>query len=205
MNKPKKSAVYILIFFLLFYVGDIYAAEVSVISVHDGDTITVKSKNGKKTKIRLYGIDAPELTQPYGKACRKKLISLINGKKLSYKNQYKDNYGRSVAELFNDNKNINLQMVKDGFAWHYKHFSKSETLAKAEEFARKNKLGLWKDQKPTPPWDYRRKQKGLPNYHNKPLFKLPIKGIYWCIDPESFDSSVQTSPCPRGIYTAFGS
>lgn len=204
MKPQKMTVIFISIFFIFFLAFNIYAAEVSVINVHDGDTVTLKSKNGRKIKIRLFGIDAPELAQNYGEASRRHLFALIKDKKISYKTEYKDTYGRTVAELFADNRSVNVAMVENGYAWHYKHFSKSQKLAKAELTARKNHYGLWKDANPTPPWDFRKKQKELPNVHNKPLFKIPIKGVYMCVDPETFDSKIQMTPCPKGLYTVFG-
>lgn len=204
MEPQKKTIIFLTIFFLFFIPFHIYAAEISVTNIHDGDTITAKSKNGRKIKIRLFGIDAPELAQPYGETSRRHLIKLIKDKKISYKTEYKDTYGRTVAELFADNQSLNTAMVNDGYAWHYKHFSKSKTLAKAEQTARKNRSGLWKDQNPTPPWDFRKKQKELPNIHNKPIFKIPLKGVFMCVDPETFDSKIQMKPCAKGLYTIFG-
>ncbi len=64
-----------------------------------------------------------------------------------------------IATLYGNNKNLNYEMIKAGFAWHYKHYNKSKKYAEAERKARKQKLGLWKDSNAQPPWEYRTKHK----------------------------------------------
>jgi endonuclease YncB( thermonuclease family) len=66
-----------------------------------------------------------------------------------------DRYGRSVGDIRVDGVWINLKMVADGWAWHYRRYSQSEELADAERDARRMRLGLWADKEPTPPWEFR--------------------------------------------------
>ena len=97
-------------------------------SIHDGDTVNVTTYNNKKIKIRLFGIDAPELKQPFGEESRLCLEKLIQNKNISYiprdKNKSTDKYGRTVAVIFDGDININLEMVKNGCAWNYMHYNK---------------------------------------------------------------------------------
>ena len=58
-----------------------------------------------------------------------------------------------------NNENINLAMIKNGFAWHFKKYSSDKEMAKAEQNAREAKIGLWQMESPTPPWDFRHSKK----------------------------------------------
>ena len=79
-------------------------------SIHDGDTINITTHNNKKVKIRLYGIDAPELKQPFGEQSQLCLEEMIKNQNISYiprnKNKSTDKYGRTVAVIFKGNTNI---------------------------------------------------------------------------------------------------
>lgn len=68
----------------------------------------------------------------------------------------KDRYGRILGEVMLGNRHTNLEVVQDGMTWHYKQYSKSRELAYAEATARKAKKGLWIDNAPIPPWDFRK-------------------------------------------------
>jgi len=123
--------------------------------VSDGDTVAFKKRN-KKIYIRLNGIDAPEKSQPMGQESKEHLKKLIDGKDLYLKKEGTDRYGRYLGVLYVGNKNINLQMVKDGHAWWYRQYSgKNSELEKAEQNAKKKKLGLWSKRSPQAPWEYR--------------------------------------------------
>ena len=70
----------------------------------------------------------------------------------------KDRYGRILGDVHLGERHINLEMVQDGMAWHYKTYSKAKNLADAEDAARKAKKGLWADKSPEPPWEFRKKE-----------------------------------------------
>ena len=125
-----------------------------VVRVIDGDTVSVNLTNGT-AKIRLYGIDAPESKQEYGKQSTKRLNELIGNQLIKVYVVNKDRYGRLVGKIFFEGEYINAIMVKEGAAWHYKQYSKDIELAVAEQWARQEQEGLWKQEKPTAPWDYR--------------------------------------------------
>jgi endonuclease YncB( thermonuclease family) len=128
--------------------------------VYDGDTFKLK-ENGQIIKVRVYGIDAPESNQQYGEESGKALRELIDGKEIRLRIENKDIYGRTVGEPWlGDSINVSLWMVKNGHAWHYKSYSKKRTdLAEAEVNAKEKKLGLWADDNPVPPWDFRSAEK----------------------------------------------
>lgn len=127
-----------------------------VVFVADGDTVTIKTADGSKEKIRLQGIDAPERDQSYGTESGKVLEKMVKGKTVTVKSEERDDYDRVLGTVYLNGKNINLELVKKGAAWHYKHYAPdNDALAKAEAAARKARAGLWKEEDPTAPWDFR--------------------------------------------------
>jgi len=132
-----------------------------VVSVHDGDTITVLDESRAQHKIRLSGIDAPELEQAYGKASRKHLAELVADKAVSIEWNKQDKYKRTVGKVLLDGKDQCLEQVRAGFAWHYKKYGKEQTLEdqqnydEAEQMAREARRGLWRDREPLAPWEWR--------------------------------------------------
>jgi endonuclease YncB( thermonuclease family) len=126
-----------------------------VVSVYDGDTITVLD-DSNQIKVRLEGIDTPEAKQPFGTKAKQALSEMVFGKDVTLEWNEKDRYGRTLGHIHINGKWVNLEMVKQGMAWHYKQYSKDQQLAEAEIAARKAKLGLWSDPKPVAPWDWRK-------------------------------------------------
>ncbi|MDN3577078.1 thermonuclease family protein [Chitinimonas viridis] len=122
---------------------------------HDGDTLIVQI-NGVRTSVRLQDIDAPELSQPWGKEAKTCLDRLITNRTLSVGSTSKDRYGRTLATVYVDGLNLNLELVKQGCAWLYREYSSEAGFDAAEQAAKLAKLGLWAQLSPTAPWDYRR-------------------------------------------------
>jgi len=135
------------------------------IKVSDGDTMNVqKVENGKFAgeviKIRMFGIDAPEKTQDYGIESKQALEKLVSGKTLEIEEKNRDRYGRTVAVVYVDGKNVNEEMVKNGNAWWYQEYDKKDTKMQAyQENAKKNKLGLFGKRGYVEPWNYRKEKK----------------------------------------------
>jgi endonuclease YncB( thermonuclease family) len=135
----------------------------TVVGVTDGDTITVLDGEKRKHKIRLAGVDAPEKHQGFAERSKQHLSSLAF-KKLATLDCYKtDQYRRQVCGVWVEGKDVALAQVQAGLAWHYKRFEKEQTTterasyARAEDDARASRIGLWKDERPVPPWEFRRK------------------------------------------------
>lgn len=126
-----------------------------VVAVADGDTITVLDEKNQQHRVRLDAIDAPESRQDFGTQSRKHLSELVFGEPVRVEWKETDRYGRTLGRVFTGGMAVNLAMVRDGWAWHYKQFSDDETLARAELDARARRVGLWKDPSPIPPWQYR--------------------------------------------------
>ncbi len=127
-----------------------------VIGIAEGDIIELLTEGKQKVKIRLNGIDAPESGQDYGAKAKQALVKRIHEKQVRVKIIGKDKYGRSIGDVFLGKEHINLWLVANGYAWHFKRFSKDETLANAEVKAQKAKIGLWSMAEPMAPWEYRR-------------------------------------------------
>lgn len=132
-----------------------------VVSVADGDTLTVLVGRDQ-FRVRLQGIDAPESKQAFGNVSKQLLSKLAFGKTVQVEFRQQDRYGRILGVVYADGRDLNLTMVGQGLAWHYKHYERDQApdkraaYAAAEENARTARLGLWNDRSPTPPWDFRR-------------------------------------------------
>ncbi len=140
--------------------------------VVDGDTVHVIDKAGKKFKVRLTGIDAPEKNQPYGLAATYKLTEILINKLVLLKSKPNngkpytiDRYKRVLAKIILDGRDINLSQVLRGYAWHFKRYQKQqspsdrELYSEAEIDAKKNELGLWGEKNPIAPWKWRKIKK----------------------------------------------
>lgn len=132
-----------------------------VARIIDGDSLRIVSDDdGQDVEVQLEGTDAPEFKQDYGQEATEVLKELIDtDKKIRVTWRTADNYGRILGHVHQDDKHINLEMVRRGASWHYKRYNKEEELAKAEEEARKAKRGLWKKADPVAPWDWRAKNR----------------------------------------------
>jgi endonuclease YncB( thermonuclease family) len=130
--------------------------QVRVVGVHDGDTLTGLNDNKEQFKVRLDAIDAPELGQPFGQASKRALSEKVFGKDVVVVGKTRDKYGRSVGHVLIDGRDVNLEMLEEGMAWHYKKYDKNVRLSRAEEEARTAGRGLWQDRNPVPPWDWRK-------------------------------------------------
>ena len=130
-----------------------------VVNVHDGDTLTALDAGNVQHKVRLEGIDAPELGQPFGRVARDRLAVLAKGKEATIHEHGKDRYGRVLASVDIEGDDLGHRLVAEGLAWHYTRYSKDAGLAAAERDARSAKSGLWADGEPVPPWAWRAGEK----------------------------------------------
>lgn len=126
-----------------------------VVGVYDGDTLTILTAEKQQVKVRLEGIDAPEAKQPFGQVSKQSLSEMVFGKVVKVEIAGKDRYRRTLGHVFVGETWVNLVQVKKGFAWHYLKYSKDPELSEAEAKARQARLGLWRDESPVAPWDWR--------------------------------------------------
>lgn len=151
---------------LLMAVSVASAAELSgrVVTVADGDTITILDAQKAQHRIRLAGIDAPEKGQPFGNRSRENLAERVFKRDVIVEWHKKDRYGRLVGVVLVDGHDVNLEQVRAGFAWWYREYAKEQKpedralYELAEKAAREGKLGLWADPRPKPPWEWRSKK-----------------------------------------------
>lgn len=153
-----------LIIVILIILGCLNAAmaydEVSgkVISVVDGTTLEVAGSDKQIYKIRLAGIDSPELTQAYGSEAKSFLEKIALKKSVTAKIIGKDRWGRYLAEiLIEGSTDPRVELLKQGLTWT----TERNQLPDLEEYrvqAQQRGRGLWRQNDPTPPWIYRRQQ-----------------------------------------------
>lgn len=128
--------------------------KVKVTVVEDGDTVRL-GVGGDQRTVRLYGIDAPELSQPYGDKAKQYLWWWTLGKDVILAEKGKDAAGGTLGVITRDGGlNVNQEMLELGLAWRARN-SKDGALAQFEEKARSAKKGLWADDAPVPPWEFR--------------------------------------------------
>lgn len=127
-----------------------------IVSIADGDTFTLLTKQKKQLTIRLFGIDCPEKNQPFGKAAKQELSSVIFNKQVQVKQMDIDRYKRIVAIVYDEDNNcINETLLTKGFAWHYIKYDNNPYWQQLEDKARQQKKGLWVDNNPIAPWQWR--------------------------------------------------
>jgi endonuclease YncB( thermonuclease family) len=139
-----------------------------VVSISDGDTITILDSTRTQHKIRLWGIDCPESGQDFGKKAKQFTSSMVFGKTVSVITEDTDKYGRTVGIVKIDGKTLNEELIKAGFAWVYVQYCNKpvcDQWKRYEEAARRGKAGLWAQSNAIPPWEFR---------HGTKLARTPI-------------------------------
>jgi endonuclease YncB( thermonuclease family) len=126
-----------------------------VIRILDGDTVEVLDAEKKTHRVRMANIDAPERKQAFGEVSRQALATMAYRQKVEVLDQGGDPYGRRIGVLTVNGRNLNAAMVAQGMAWVYTRYNTDKALPALEKTARATKVGLWADQNPTPPWDFR--------------------------------------------------
>ena len=118
----------------------------TVKSVYDGDTLTARCPSGE-VKVRMFGIDSPEMAQkPWGNEAKQTLRGLLplsDPVQLQVRDQ--DRYGRTVAQVWVDGRDVGLEMVKQGQAVMYEQYNDSPAYRQAQAEAKKARLGIWKE------------------------------------------------------------
>ena len=131
-----------------------------VVKVIDGDSLGVIGSTGEKRELRLWGIDAPESRQRYGKQAKMLLAAMVQERRVEVQGKDIDVYNRLVALVWVDGALVNEELVRQGAAWVYEHFCREricDRWQRLQEEARYERRGLWAWPKPRPPWRYRKK------------------------------------------------
>ena len=132
-------------------------AAIRVVAVKDGDSVDVTA--GRTTeKVRLWGIDCPEMGQPFGKAAKHFTSEACFGRNVVLEEKGRDRYGRLLAIVrLPDGRSLNELLVSEGLAWwYYAYAPKALDLSTLERDARRRRKGLWADADPIPPWSWRK-------------------------------------------------
>lgn len=155
----------VLAFSIFLFFDSVYADELKgfVVGVSDGDTIKVIDSTKTEYKIRLTGIDAPEKKQPFGQKSKKSLSDLAYMKQVNIEYFKRDKYGRILGKVLVDGKDVNFEQLRLGMAWVYVKYineipaNDQKQYLTAELTAKNTSTGLWSDNAPIPPWEYRKK------------------------------------------------
>ncbi len=132
--------------------------------VLDGDSVRVTGDSVEPFDVRLAAIDAPEWSQAFGQEAKQYLEQLLGRQEIIAWQTDTDRYGRVIAFLFIQQpdgqlQEINVQMIRAGYAWHFNKYSSNPLLGSIEYEARANRVGLWNtNQPPVPPWEFRASQ-----------------------------------------------
>lgn len=138
----------------------------TVVAIADGDTLTVLDAAQQQHKVRFAFIDAPEKAQPYGQRARQALSAQVFHQAVRVEVIEQDRYGRNVGRVWRQDQDINLLLVQQGYAWHYRQYAQktqsSSDFARyeaAQQQAEHSRLGLWQQAAPQAPWDWRRNKR----------------------------------------------
>lgn len=169
MGCPRSRITFLLVFFLVAIAfpshASIRTVEGFVQKVSDGDTVTLVTRGGTKLRVRLYGFNAPEVRhekkpgQTFGEEAKRALAEKVLRKEVAITIQDRNQYKRVVGIIRIGNRNINEEMVREGWAWAYREYLRGPYVSEfinAEREARERKLGLWQQSNPQPPWEFRR-------------------------------------------------
>lgn len=128
-----------------------------VVGVSDGDTLTLLVEGVRQVKVRLAEIDAPEKRQPWGEASKRSLAELCYDVEAAVMVIDVDRYGRAVGRVTCRGTDANREQLARGMAWRYVKYARDPTLAPVEGEAREQRRGLWTDEAPVAPWEWRRR------------------------------------------------
>lgn len=130
-----------------------------VVSVHDGDTLTVVTHDGNRQKVRLVGIDCPEAQQSFGPQATEETGRLALNQDVTITTRGHDRYQRTLGEVqLRDGRILNQELVASGMCWWYRKYAFSDRIMEHLEFeAKAQHRGLWANPDPVPPWDWRKR------------------------------------------------
>ena len=153
---------YLALVFTLLFPAIAQAWPGDVLTVHDGDTVRVQSADGKAVSIRVYGVDCPELGQPYGTEARDLTAHLLKGRQVEIiPAQTRKSYKREVAGvvLLEDMMVLQDALISAGLAWVDNRYCKMAVCnlwRQHQADAKAARRGLWSADNPIPPWTWRR-------------------------------------------------
>ena len=126
--------------------------------IEDGDTVLLTVTNSVKTiRYRLFGIDAPEKDQSFSRTSKARLTELLRKQSVQIEEHGHDKYQRGLCTIYlPDGTDVNLEMIREGMAWHYAYFFTNETYAAEQKEAKESRRGLWIEKNPVEPHVFRK-------------------------------------------------
>jgi endonuclease YncB( thermonuclease family) len=134
-----------------------------VVSIANGDTITLRDGNRQQHKIHLAGIAAPDVLQSFGQKSKAHLATLVFNREAVAECGMFDQSRRLICQVRINDVDVSLEQVKAGMAWHYTQYAKEQAPQDREDYevaefnAKLRRLGLWADKNPLPPWQWRKR------------------------------------------------
>jgi endonuclease YncB( thermonuclease family) len=126
-----------------------------VVGVIDGDSVTILKDGRERVPVRLEGVDSPELGQDFGRRAKEFTRDLVLGRVVNVQPTDFDRYGRTVARVWIEGRDVSVEIVRAGYAWHFLRYSSDPVLDAAEKAAREVRRGLWAQQDAVAPWEFR--------------------------------------------------
>lgn len=152
-----KTKLFILSIFFISATHAFAQIKAKVISISDGDTVTVLLEGNIQKKLRFAEVDCPESGQPFGKNAKQFTSDQIFGKWIVFYETDIDRYGRTIAKVYYDSgKYISEQLIRVGLGWWYYQYSDNKALGKLQDSAKAAQIGLWQDKNAISPYEWRK-------------------------------------------------
>lgn len=138
---------------------EFFSAQVT--QVIDGDTLEVMHQ-GKRVRVRLWGIDTPEWQQDFSHEARAFTLHRVQGRRVELLSKAWDKYGRLVAMVQVGGSSLNEELLREGLAWVHIYYCREPICRgwrRLEKEARTARRGLWKNDNPVPPWKWKQSHK----------------------------------------------
>ena len=138
--------------------AQVFIIDGRVVSVESGDQITVQNRRRVRNRVRLAGVSSPKAGQPFAAEAASYLSNLVLGKTVKVVGRRFDQAGLLKGKVLLNGRDINLEQVIAGFAWHHAEFPSEQSrrdrslYEAAEAHAREHKFNLWSAHDPVPPW-----------------------------------------------------
>ena len=139
--------------------NEVFSAQ--VVKVVDGDSLEL-SHQGKKLRVRLWGIDTPEWQQEFSHKAKAFTSSRVQGQWVELQPKAWDKYGRLVAVVKVGGQTLNEELLREGLAWVHIYYCKEPICRgwrQLEKEARMARRGLWQSDTPVPPWKWKQGRK----------------------------------------------
>lgn len=175
-----RTSLLLLLFLLAPAQAEILKGDVAGIS--SGDAITIVDETGIQHRVKLVGIDAPQLSEPLGKRSYQSLSDLLDKLPISVEVRGRDNFKRIFGKVMLNGRDVALRQIEAGLALHAASDLQSDEerrrYARTQETARTAKVGVWREQSSLEP--------AQSAEENAPLHCKEIRNTLQCGDGSVF-------------------